>query len=75
MARRICNFRYRSAAHFIAVFRTCYGPVHKAFLALSAADAAALEDDLTQLLNRMNRAGSGSLVLPSEYLEVVMTRR
>jgi len=73
--RRIFNFRYRSAAHFIDVFRTWYGPVHKAFLALSAADAAALEDDLTQLLNRLNRAGPASLVVPSEYLEVVVTRR
>jgi SAM-dependent methyltransferase len=75
LTRRIFNFRYRSAAHFIDVFRTWYGPVHKAFLALSAADATALEDDLTQLLNRMNRAGPASLVVPSEYLEIVVTRR
>ena len=73
--RRIFNFRYRSAAHFIDVFRTWYGPVHKAFAALSGSDAAALEDDLTQLLNRSNRAGSSSLVVPSEYLEVLVTKR
>ena len=72
---RIFNFRYRSAAHFIEVFRTWYGPVHKAFAALPADAAAALERDLTELLNRMNRAGAGSLVVPSEYLEVVITRR
>jgi SAM-dependent methyltransferase len=75
VTRRLFNFRYRSAAHFIDVFRTWYGPVHKAFAALSAADAAALENDLAQLLNRLNRAGSASLVVPSEYLEVVITRR
>ncbi|MBZ4212280.1 MAG: class I SAM-dependent methyltransferase [Rhodoferax sp.] len=68
------NFRYRSAAHFIEVFRTWYGPVHKAFAALPADGAAALEKDLTELLNRMNRAGDHSLVVPSEYLEVVITR-
>ena len=68
-------FRYRSAAHFIEVFRTWYGPTHKAFAALPAAGAAALEHDLTELLNRLNRAGSGSLVVPSDYLEVVITRR
>jgi len=73
--RRIFNFRYRSPAHFIDVFRTWYGPVHKAFLALSEADATALENDLTQLLGRLNRAGPTSLVVPSEYLEVVITRR
>jgi SAM-dependent methyltransferase len=69
------NFRYRSAAHFIEVFRTWYGPVHKAFAALPADKAIALEQDLTDLLNGMNRAGGGSLVVPSEYFEIVITRR
>ncbi len=72
---RMFNFRYRSGAHFIEVFRTWYGPVHKAFAALPADKATALETDLTELLNRMNRAGAASLVVPSEYLEVVVTRR
>jgi ubiquinone/menaquinone biosynthesis C-methylase UbiE len=74
VARRIFNFRYRSAAHFIDVFRTWYGPVHKAFAALPADQAQALERDLTALLNGANRAGEASLVVPSEYLEVVITR-
>ncbi len=72
---RVFNFRYRSAAHFIDVFRTWYGPVHKAFASLSSEQAAALERDLTQLLVGLNRAGPGSLVVPSEYLEIVVTRR
>jgi ubiquinone/menaquinone biosynthesis C-methylase UbiE len=72
---RVFNFRYRSPAHFINVFRTWYGPVHKAFAALPEAGASALERDLTELLERMNRAGKTSLVVPSEYLEVVITRR
>ena len=72
---RVFNFRYRSAAHFIEVFRTWYGPVHKAFAALPAEGAAALESDLADLLNRSNRAGQDSLVVPSEYLEVVITKR
>ena len=72
---RLFNFRYRSAAHFIEVFRTWYGPIHKAFAALPADGAVALERDLTELLNRLNRAGAASLVVPSEYLEVVITRR
>jgi hypothetical protein len=38
-------------------------------------DATGLEEDLTQLLNRLNRAGPTSLVVPSEYLEVLITRR
>lgn len=69
------NFRYRSPAHFIEVFRTWYGPVHKAFAALSADASAALESDLTQLLNESNLAGASSLVVPSDYLEVVIMKR
>jgi ubiquinone/menaquinone biosynthesis C-methylase UbiE len=72
---RTCNFRYRSAAHFIDTFRSWYGPLHKAFAALPPDGAKALEADLTELLERMNRAGEQSLVVPSEYLEVVITRR
>ena len=49
--------------------------MHKAFAALPADGAKALETDLTELINRMNRAGDRSLVVPSEYLEVVITRR
>ena len=72
---RLFNFRYRSAAHFIEVFRNWYGPVHKAFAALPADKAEALEHDLSELLNSLNTAGSASLVVPSEYLEIVVTRR
>lgn len=72
---RLFIFRYRSAAHFIEVFRNWYGPIHKAFAALPADGALALESDLTELLTRMNRAGSDSLVVPSEYIEVIVQRR
>jgi ubiquinone/menaquinone biosynthesis C-methylase UbiE len=71
---RYFNFRYRSAAHFIEVFRAWYGPVHKAFSAQPADKQQALENDLTELLEGMNRGGAGSLVIPGEYLEVVVTR-
>ena len=72
---RLFNVRYRSAAHFIEVFRAWYGPVLKAFAALPADKAQVLEQDLTELLNRLNVAGAESLVVPSEYLEVVVNRR
>ena len=67
-------FRYRSATHFVEVFRTWYGPVNKAFAAQTPEKADALAAELTELLNGLNRAGPGSLVVPSEYLEVVVTR-
>jgi SAM-dependent methyltransferase len=73
--RRHFNFRYGSPAHWVRVFRDYYGPTHKAFAALDAAGAQALERDIVALLNEMNTAGEASLVVPGEYLEVVITRR
>jgi ubiquinone/menaquinone biosynthesis C-methylase UbiE len=72
--RRHFAFRYRSAAHFVQVFRDYYGPTHKAFAALGESGAPALERDLLRLLESMNTAGASSLVVPSEYLEVVVTK-
>jgi hypothetical protein len=74
-ARRIFNFRYRSAAHWVQVFRDYYGPTHKAFAALDEAQQKSLEADIVDLLERLNVGGSRSLVVPSEYLEVVITKR
>lgn len=73
--QRVFNFRYRSAAHFVDVFRRWYGPVHKAFAALPAEGAAQLERELVELLDGLNRGGPKTLLVPSEYLEVVVTRR
>ena len=73
--RRNFNFRYRSAAHWVEIFRDFYGPTHKAFAALDAVGQRALEDDITALLERLNVGGPNSLVVPGEYLEVVVTRR
>jgi ubiquinone/menaquinone biosynthesis C-methylase UbiE len=73
--RRLFNFRYRSATHWLDLFRRYYGPVHKAFGRLDAAGQANLEADILALLERLNVAGASGLVVPGEYLEVVVTRR
>lgn len=73
--RRSFNFRYRSPAHWIQIFRDFYGPTHKAFLALDDAGKTALRDELEQLLVRRNVGRSDALRVPGEYLEVVITRR
>lgn len=72
--RRHFHFRYRSTAHWLNVFRDFYGPVHKAFQALPGAAGQALERDIVALLEELNVGGSGSLVVPGEYLEVVVTK-
>jgi ubiquinone/menaquinone biosynthesis C-methylase UbiE len=58
-ARREYRFRYRSAAHWIAVFRAHYGPIHRAFEALPPDGKAALERDLTVLLEELGVARVG----------------
>jgi len=73
--RRNFVFRYRNAAHWLEVFRTFYGPMHKAFGALDAEKQEALAADLIALAERFNRATDGTLVAPSEYLEVVIQRK
>ena len=68
-------FRYRSAQHWIDVFKTYYGPLLKTFGALDPQAQAALTDDLFALIKRFDRSGDKTIVVPSEYLEVVVTRR
>jgi ubiquinone/menaquinone biosynthesis C-methylase UbiE len=69
------TFRYRSPAHWIDVFRTYYGPLNKTFGALDAEKQAAFTQDLLALMESGNRSGDFTLVLPSEYLEVVIERQ
>src|SRR5688572_7149251 len=69
--RREFTFRYRSLVHWLEVFRTYYGPMNKTFAALDADKQAAFTKDLFDLVMRDNRSGDRTVVLPSEYVEVV----
>jgi len=72
---RMFNFRYRSPEHFLEVFKKFYGPMLKAFAALEPAAQEELHNDLHALIVRMNRSGDATMVVPGEYLEVVITKR
>lgn len=72
--RREFNFRYRSAAHWLEVFRTWYGPTLRAFATLDTGKQAALAADLIALAERFNVARDGTMVAPSAYLEAVIIR-
>ena len=69
------TFRYKSPAHFLDIFRTYYGPTHKAFGAIDAAGQQQLQVDLLALIDKFNTARDGTLVIPGEYLEAVITKR
>jgi ubiquinone/menaquinone biosynthesis C-methylase UbiE len=67
-------FRYRSPEHWLQIFKTYYGPVLKTFAALEASGQAALQADILELIARFDRSVDHTMVVPSEYLEVVIRR-
>ena len=69
------TFRYRSPEHWVEVFRAYYGPMNKTYGALDSGKQAAFTRDVLALMERDNRSGDATLVLPSEYLEVVIERK
>lgn len=72
---RMFVFRYRSPEHWLEVFKSYYGPMLKAFAALEETGQAALRRDLMALLGEFNRADDGTVVVHSEYLETVISKR
>ncbi|HZV93740.1 MAG TPA: class I SAM-dependent methyltransferase [Caldimonas sp.] len=72
--RRNFVFRYRSAAHWLQMFRDYYGPMLKAFAALGESARPALERDILALLESLNVGGKNTLIIPGEYLEVVVVK-
>jgi len=72
---RMFVFRYRSPEHWLEIFKTFYGPTLKAFAALDESGQAALKRDLMALLGEFNHADDGTIVVHSEYLEAVITKR
>lgn len=73
--RKSFVFRYRSAEHFIQVFRDYYGPTLQAFKALDERGQAELTSDFMELLGQNDRGGGRALAVPAEYLEIVFEKR
>ena len=71
---RFFNFRSGSPEKWLEGFKTYYGPMNKTFAALDEAGQAGLTADLLALVGTLNRAEDGTMIVPSEYLEVVITR-
>jgi len=67
------TFRYRSPDHWLQIFKTYYGPMLKAFDALDAGGRLMLTNDMKELIGRFNRSGDETMVVPSQYLQVVLT--
>ncbi len=70
----VVNFRFHSPEHWLEYFRTYFGPIRMAFARVGDEGAAALEEDMLELMRTRNTAGDGALVAPADYVEVVATR-
>jgi ubiquinone/menaquinone biosynthesis C-methylase UbiE len=73
-SRRTYSFRFRSAEHWVEFFKAYYGPTHKAFAALDEKGRHDLHVALVEFLRARNRHDGDALVVPAEYLEVVVTK-
>ena len=75
VTRRQFTFRYRSALEWFETFAAFYGPMVKAYAALDDAGRESLRTQLVALVDECNLESGGAMVVPSDYLEVVATRR
>lgn len=73
-ARRSFVFRYRSVEHYLQMLQTHLGPTRESFRSLGAEERERLTGDLADLVNHFNRSGDETMVVPSDYLEVVAIR-
>lgn len=71
--RKNFNFRYASPQTFVDFFRTYYGPVHKAFLAVGDDGAGALQGEILETISSFDVSEEGMMMVPSEYAEIIVT--
>lgn len=69
------TFRYRSPEHMLEWFRSWYGPTQAAFAALDEDSRIRLAAELIDVYSSYNRADDGTLVAPSDYVEVIAVVR
>jgi ubiquinone/menaquinone biosynthesis C-methylase UbiE len=70
--KRHLMVRFLSPGHWIEVLSTTFGPLLKAFEVLDDSDRERLVSD--KVASAFNQADDGTLVAPSEYLELVATK-
>ena len=75
ISRRSFVFRYRSMEHYTDVLRSDLGPTRQTLEKLDEAGREELAGELADLVRRYNRSGDATVVVPSDYLEVVAIRR
>ncbi len=74
IAERSFAWRYKSAEHWLEVWRGIYGPLQKALGSLNNSDQQRLSADLIALIDECNSAEDGTMVVHSNYLEIIVTK-
>jgi SAM-dependent methyltransferase len=72
LVRRTLRVVMPSVDFWSDFFRTYFGPTIKAFEVVGADGAAALEADLKAFANRNNKSGDVTLVLPQDYVDILI---
>jgi hypothetical protein len=75
VTERAVVWRYRSPQEFLGVWRAALGVLQQALAQLDVSDQERLANDLVALVQRFNRSGDTTVLVPSAYLEVVATKR
>jgi ubiquinone/menaquinone biosynthesis C-methylase UbiE len=75
VTERAVVWRYRSPQEWLEVWRAALGVLQQALAQLDASDQERLTNDLMALVQRFNRSGDTTVLVPSAYLEVVATKR
>lgn len=73
--RKAYTFRYNSPEHWLEIFRASFGPLQKTYAALDAENQAKMTADFYANIARFNRVKDGAMVVPAEYLEIVITKK
>jgi SAM-dependent methyltransferase len=68
-------FRYDTPRQWLDQWRSIYEPLHNAFERIGAKAKDELAVDLMALIDRCNTAANGTVALPGNYLEVVVSKR
>jgi ubiquinone/menaquinone biosynthesis C-methylase UbiE len=72
--RRDFVFRSHSTERWLDVLTMYYGPMVRAMGSLEETERVAVWAELVELANASNQAKDGTMVVPSEYLEAVITK-
>jgi ubiquinone/menaquinone biosynthesis C-methylase UbiE len=73
-SRRFFQY-FLSVEHMFETFKTYFGPTARAFQSLDASGQESLRREMFDSYNRYNRATDGTVMLESQYVQAVATRK